>query len=127
MAKVALLVGVSQYQPGLQALPSAAQDVVAMQRVLEHPEMGGFNEVKILTNPLTKELEIAIYDLFAERHSEDVVLFYFSGHGVKDEHRNLYLTTPQTRKSSKGIVVTPTAVAASYLQTQMSRSLCQRQ
>ncbi|NER31099.1 MAG: sulfatase-modifying factor protein, partial [Symploca sp. SIO1C4] len=127
MAKVALLVGVSEYQSGLQALPSAAQDVVAMQRVLEHPEMGGFNEVKILPNPLTKELEIAIYDLFAERHSEDVILFYFSGHGVKDEHRNLYLTTPETRKSSKGIVVTPTAVTASYLQTQMSRSLCQRQ
>ncbi|NEO32713.1 MAG: SUMF1/EgtB/PvdO family nonheme iron enzyme [Symploca sp. SIO3C6] len=127
MAKVALLVGVSEYQSGLQALPSAAQDVVAMQRILEHPEMGGFKEVKILTNPLTKELEIAIYDLFAERHSEDVILFYFSGHGVKDEHRNLYLTTPETRKSSKGIVVTPTAVTASYLQTQMSRSLCQRQ
>ncbi|NEO33899.1 MAG: hypothetical protein F6K36_26490 [Symploca sp. SIO3C6] len=127
MPKVALLVGVSEYQPGLQALPSAAQDVVAMQQVLEHPEMGGFDEVKILTNPLTKELEIAIYDLFAERHSEDVVLFYFSGHGVKDEHRNLYLTTSETRKNSKGIVVTPTAVAANYLQTQMSRSLCQRQ
>ncbi|MGB7440135.1 MAG: GUN4 domain-containing protein, partial [Coleofasciculaceae cyanobacterium] len=96
-------------------------------RVLQHPEMGGFDEVEILTNPNAQDLRIAIYDLFAERHSEDVVLFYFSGHGVKDEHRNLYLTTPETRKSSRGVVVTPTAVAASYLQTQMNRSLCQRE
>ncbi|MGQ4646212.1 caspase, EACC1-associated type [Lyngbya aestuarii] len=127
MAKFALLVGVSEYQPGLKPLASAVQDVLAMQRVLENSEMGGFDEVKILTNPATKELEIDIYDLFAERHSEDVVLFYFSGHGVKDEYRNLYLTTPETRKSATGVVVTPTAVAASYLQTQMNRSLCQRE
>jgi uncharacterized caspase-like protein len=42
MTKVALLIGVSEYEPGLNRLPSAVKDVEAMQRVLAHPEMGGF-------------------------------------------------------------------------------------
>ena len=122
MKKVALLVGVSEYQPGLQPLPSAIEDVRAMQRVLQHPEMGGFDKVDVLANPNTKEMEIAIYYLFSNRNPEDLVLFYFSGHGVKDQNRNLYLTTPETTKSQRGLVIPPTAVAASYLQTQINDS-----
>lgn len=41
MAKLALLIGISDYQPGLNALPGAVQDIKAMQRVLQHSEMGG--------------------------------------------------------------------------------------
>ncbi len=123
MKKVALLVGVSEYQPGLQPLPSAIEDVRAMQRVLQHPEMGGFDKVDVLTNPITQALRIEIYNLFAERSPEDLVLFYFSGHGVKDkQHYNLFLATPETIKDSKGSVVPPTAVAASYIQTQINDS-----
>ena len=122
MSKVALLVGVSKYQSGLPPLPSVLEDVGAMERVLKHPEIGGFDEVKVLRNPKTKELEIAIYHLFAERSPEDLVLFYFSGHGVKDQNRNLFLATPETIKSQRGLVVPPTAVAASYLQTQINDS-----
>ena len=40
MAKIALLIGVSEYQPGLNPLPAAVQDVEAMRRVLVNPEMG---------------------------------------------------------------------------------------
>ena len=113
MSKVALLVGVSEYQPGLPPLPSVIEDVDAMERVLRHPEIGGFNEVKVLRDPNTQELRIAIYNLFAERSPEDLVLFYFSGHGVKDQNRNLFLATPKTIKNQRGLVVPPTAVAAS--------------
>ena len=122
MKKVALLVGVSEYQPGLPPLPSAIKDVLAMQRVLQQKEMGGFDKVDVLTNPITQALRIEIYNLFAERSPEDLVLFYFSGHGVKDQNRNLYLATPETTKSQRGLVVPPTAVAASYLQTQINDS-----
>lgn len=41
MAKVALLIGVSEYETGLNPLPVAVKDVEAMQRVLVHSEMGG--------------------------------------------------------------------------------------
>ena len=44
MRKIALLIGVSEYQSGLNPLLGAVKDVEAMQRVLQHPEMGGFAE-----------------------------------------------------------------------------------
>ncbi len=127
MVKVALLIGVSEYQAGLQLLPSAIEDVRAMERVLQHPEIGGFDRVEVLPNPNTQAMRIAIYNLFAERSPEDLVLFYFSGHGVKDQNLNLYLTTPETTKNQKGLVVPPTAVAASYLQTQINDSRSQHE
>lgn len=40
MAKVALLIGISEYEPGLDPLPSAVKDVEAVRRVLVNPEMG---------------------------------------------------------------------------------------
>lgn len=51
MLKIALLIGVSEYEPGLTTLPAATKDVEAMQRVLLHPEIGGFDDVKVLINP----------------------------------------------------------------------------
>jgi uncharacterized caspase-like protein len=125
VAKIALLVGISKYdkqKSGLEPLPSTLKDVEAMRQVLEHPEQGGFAEVQVLTNPTKTELEIAVYELFVDRNPEDLVLFYFSGHGVKDQSGNLYLTTPETRQAQRGGVIPPTAVAASYLQHQMSDS-----
>lgn len=38
MAKVALLIGISEYEPGLNPLPNAVKDVEAMQRVLVNPK-----------------------------------------------------------------------------------------
>jgi branched-chain amino acid transport system substrate-binding protein len=35
VVKVALLIGVSQYQPGLKPLPSTLKDVEALERVLK--------------------------------------------------------------------------------------------
>ncbi|MGM3309280.1 caspase family protein [Anabaena sp. WFMT] len=63
MAKVALLIGVSEYEPGLNPLPAATKDVEAMQKVLENPEIGGFDEVKVLVNPQQSEIAVAIETL----------------------------------------------------------------
>ncbi len=82
MTKVALLIGVSEYEPGLNPLPGAVKDVEAMQRVLAHPEMGGFAEenITVLKNPQRQAIEDAIYKLFDNRQKDDLLLFYFSGH-----------------------------------------------
>ena len=116
MAKVALLIGVSEYETGLNPLPGAVKDVEAMQRVLAHPEMGDFAQenITVLKNPQRQAIEDAIYKLFDNRQKDDLLLFYFSGHGVKDESGKLYLSTCKTRKNN-GKLVKPSAVAASYL------------
>ena len=128
MAKLALLIGVSEYEPGLNPLPGSVLDVDALREVLVHPEMGGFAETDVITlkNPQRQEMESAIYELFANRSKDDLLLFYFSGHGVRDERGQLYLANCNTRKDN-GQLVDPTAVAATYLQNKINRSKSQRQ
>lgn len=43
--KIALLIGVSEYDHGLNPLPGAANDIEALERVLKKPEIGGFDIV----------------------------------------------------------------------------------
>lgn len=126
MAKVALLIGVSEYEPGLNSLSAAVKDVEAMQRVLRHPEIGSFDQVIPLINPDRQAMEEAIYALFASRSKEDLLLLFFSGHGIKDDSGNLFLATTKTRKD-QGKLVQPTAVAANVVQDMMNRSRSKRQ
>ncbi|WP_292877899.1 SUMF1/EgtB/PvdO family nonheme iron enzyme [Nostoc sp. NMS1] len=129
MVKVALLVGISEYEPGLNPLPSAVKDVEALREVLLHPDMGGFaaSDITLLKNPERQDVEEAIERLFTYQPKDDLVLFYFSGHGIKDDLGQLYLATRKTRKNSKGELVRSTAVAARFIQQCMSLSRSRRQ
>ena len=129
MKKVALLIGVSEYEPGLTPLPSALKDIEALQQVLVHPDMGGFAEtdITVLRNPQQYDIQLAVYTLFAGRHKDDLVLLFFSGHGIKDDQGRLFLSTRQTRKTERGELMTPTAVAASSIHEQMTKSRSKRQ
>lgn len=113
MVKVALLIGVGEYGNGLSSLPAAPKDVEAMREVLENIEIGGFDQVTPLINPERQAMEEAIYRLFANRKKDDLLLLFFSGHGVKDDSGNFYLAAHNTRKEQEALVQ-PTAVAASY-------------
>ncbi len=129
MTKVALLIGVSDYGPGFNWLPGAVKDVEAMQRVLQHPNMGGFAEVETLKNPDPLVMQAAIAALFKDKVCErdDLVLLFFSGHCVKDEHNQLYFATRFTCKNPKGKLVKSTVVPASFVQEIMSESLSRQQ
>lgn len=129
MAKVALLVGVSEYEPGLNPLPAAVKDLDAMQEVLLHPEIGGFaaSDIILLKNPNRQEMEESIEMLFANRHKDDLLLLFFSGHGIKDDTGRLYLGTSQTRKTPQGDLVRSSAVAANFVHENMGRSRSKRQ
>lgn len=123
MAKIALLIGVSEYGTGLSPLPGSALDVDAMQRVLVHPEMGGFAaiDIKVLKNPQRQAMVEEIYWLFNDRKKNDLLLFYFSGHGIKDEYANYYLATRDTRKENDRLYQ-PSAVRATDLHEFMENS-----
>ncbi len=130
MAKLALLIGVSEYEPGLNPLPTAVHDVVAMQAVLANPEMGDFaiSDITVLSNPDRQTMEDAIYSLFANCQKDDLVLLYFSGHGVVDDSYEFYFSTRFTRKEvGNGRLVPTTAVAARSVQGWMEQSRSQYQ
>jgi formylglycine-generating enzyme required for sulfatase activity len=126
MAKVALLIGVSEYETGLDGLPSAVNDVTAMRQVLANPEMGEFVDaaVNVLQNPSRQVMEDAIYHLFANRQKDDLVLLYFSGHGVVDDGGEFYFASRFTRKD-QGRLVPTTAVAARSVRDWMEQSKSQ--
>jgi hypothetical protein len=121
--KVALLIGVSQYEAGLPPLPAAPNDVEAMRRVLEDPKLGGFDMVNPLINPDPIAMQRAIHQLFADCQKDDLALLFFSGHGITDDNGRLYLTT----RITDGSFFKATSVPASFLHDVMNESRCQRQ
>ncbi len=125
MAKIALLIGVSEYKSGLTPLPSAIKDVEAMRRVLQNPEIGAFasTDVRVLKNPDRQTMEEAIEMLFSGRQKDDLILLFFSGHGIRDnDTRRFYLATCNTRESS----LRSTAVASSFVHDCMNESRSKR-
>ncbi|NES21062.1 MAG: hypothetical protein F6K41_19555 [Symploca sp. SIO3E6] len=127
MAKVALLFGVSEYEPELKSLPAASGDIEAMKRVLEHPEMGCFDEITCRNNPDSQSMQYEIETLFSGRSKDDLLLLYFSGHGIKDDTNRLYFASRNTRKSQKGELIRSTAVPASFIHEVMLNSRARRQ
>ena len=127
MVKVALLIGVSQYEPGLTALPSAVRNVAAMQRALQNPETAGFAQVKVLSNPTPMSMQKAIEMTFSDLAEDDLGLLYFSGHGLKDEDGRVYFATRYTRKDATGGLLRATAFPANFIQDILNKSRCQQQ
>ena len=78
MAKIALLIGVSQYTEDLKPLLSAEKDVEAMRRVLTNQEIGEFDQVATLLNPDPTEMRVQIENLFSDNRKRDdlILLFY---------------------------------------------------
>ena len=129
MKKLALLIGVSEYEYELNSLLGSLKDVDAMQRVLQHPEMGDFppDNIKVLKNPQIPNMSMEIEKIFSNCQKNDLVLLYFSGHGIKDDNGNLYLASSQTCKHPNGQLITSTTVAASFVHHIMDKSPSRRQ
>lgn len=121
--KAALLIGVSEYGEGIPPLSAPPNDVEAMKRVLENPNMGGFDEVQTLINAESVPIQQAIQRLFKNASKEDLVLLFFSGHGITDDENNLFLATCITPKDN----FEATAVSASFIQRVSRSSYAKRQ
>jgi len=90
MKKIAVVIGVSDYPQHIEAgtalspLPKAIVDAKAIAQLLEDKDIGDF-EVDLLINPSKSKMENAINDAFASsRAKQDMILLYFSGHGIED-------------------------------------------
>jgi Caspase domain/TIR domain len=125
--RVALLIGVSEYGEGLSTLLTPQNDILAMQRVLQNPDIGGFDEVEVLANPNLFQMDDAIGKLFSEqRNPDDLILLYFSGHGLKDNQGEFHFALPASR-FDQGELVKGTTLPASALHHCMNQSASKRQ
>lgn len=122
--RLALIIGNSAYRDGtLARLLTPDIDVGALAEILLDPEVGAFDDAKVLVNMTSATVRRAISDLFAQKSREDLLLLYFSGHGVLDDRGRLHLAVKDTDHG----LLRGTAVAASFIADEMDNSRSQRQ
>jgi hypothetical protein len=124
--KLALLIGVSDYSHGFSRLPGAITDVEALDAVLQSEELGDF-EVRSLLNPGTQIMHEEIKKLFSNCSQDDLVLLFYSGHGVKDPSNQLYFGTSETRKTASGELDKASAISADFIHDVMDNCPSQQQ
>jgi len=122
--RLALIIGNSVYLDGtLSRLLTPDADVGALGELLLDLERGGFDDVKVMVNMSSHTIRRAIASFFSKKAREDLLLLYFSGHGVLDDQGQLFLAVRDT--DSK--LLSGTAIPASYITTEMNTSYSQRQ
>lgn len=124
--KIALLIGVGDYGAGLKSLRCPVNGVEAMRSVLSCPDIGGFDQVVTLVNPDVGEMRSRISEVFAQLTKEDLIFFYFTGHGLKDMTGEFYLTTAQSELFANGRPNAGKAVEAHFLRRELSNACAQR-
>lgn len=122
--RTALVVGVSSYKK-LAPLPNSTRDAQAMEAVLK--DVAGFDKVDILIDPELTALGEAIEEHFVSARPDDLVLFYFSGHGITDDDGRLHFAVPTTHKHRDGTIIRASALTCQQLQEAMHRSRSRHQ
>ncbi len=121
--RFALIIANNDYQdPDFQKLIAPAQDAKALASVLKDPAIGDF-EVKALLNEPSYKVNEEIEAFFSDRKPDDLLLLYFSCHGIKDQNGHLYFATINTRRKLLG----STAVSANFVNNIMLHSRSKRQ
>ena len=95
MARHGLLIGVSRFDDTrLSALNAPARDVTALAEVLRDPARGGFDALAVSLDEDYLTVRDRLATLFEARDPDDMVLLYYSGHGVLRRGNRLFLATP---------------------------------
>jgi uncharacterized caspase-like protein len=121
--RFALLIGVGQYGEGFTPLPGSLLDITELAKVLTDPECGNF-QVELLADPESSEMRRNIETFFREGKPDDLLLFYFSGHGDLGNNfidPKLHLCAKDTHQLNKSLVES-SAMEAEFLKRQMYRS-----
>ncbi|MEH6401917.1 MAG: caspase family protein, partial [Sneathiella sp.] len=94
----AILVAASDFpeDDSLTNLRCPLQDVEALGEVLGADNHGGFDHVHILRNEPHYEILKKVNRVIKAAEREDMVVFFYSGHGKLDEAGRLYLATSNT-------------------------------
>ncbi|MFD0200144.1 MULTISPECIES: caspase, EACC1-associated type [Saccharothrix] len=116
MGRHALLVATGEYEDvRLSRLRAPEQDVERLAAVLEDSDVGGFTTVEVLRDRADHEIRRAVEDLLAPREADDLVLLYFSCHGLTTAARRLYFAASNTVQDRPA----GTAIPRSFLNEQL--------
>ena len=97
MGRYAYIIGSNEFlaESGLMNLVGPQKDVEDLSRLLADTERGKF-EVRKYVNMNSWEITKELFFSFGSKSSDDLLLVYFSGHGLLDEDGDLYLSAANT-------------------------------
>jgi len=122
--KYALIIGNNQYNdPKLARLKTPAADAQALANVLSDQNIGSFDKVISLVNKTESHVSRGISTFLTNKKPEDLVLVYFSGHGILDDRGRLFLALKDTRTS----LLKATAIPAAFISDEMDSCRSRRQ
>ncbi|MBU0703362.1 MAG: SUMF1/EgtB/PvdO family nonheme iron enzyme, partial [Chloroflexi bacterium] len=120
--RLALIIANDEFDdPRLTRLATPGRDAEALAAVLRDPAIGGF-DVTPLVNETMLDVRRAIARLYQQRKKGDLLLLYYSGHGIKDDYGDLYLATRNTELD----YASATAIDAAFVRGQLDKSHSQR-
>ena len=122
--KYALIIGNNKYNdPKLSQLKTPAADSTALAKVLDDKTIGSFDEVTPLINQTETRIRRAISTFLANKKPDDLVLLYFSGHGVLDDRGRLHLALKDTQMD----LLKATSIPSSFVADEMDSCRSKRQ
>jgi hypothetical protein len=94
MARHALLIGVSEFaDQRLARLNAPINDVTALRGILQDSSRGGFDSVALSLNDDFLTIRDHLSRFFHDRAPDDLLLLYYSGHGILGRGNRLFLAT----------------------------------
>ena len=122
--KYALIVANTEYtDPGLAQLTAPGKDAKEFGRVLDSREICAFDDVIILFNEDVFKVNETIDYFFSDKKPDDLLVLYFSGHGVRDEYGSLYLAVTNTNRER----LRSTAIKSEFITEVMDQCRSRRQ
>lgn len=94
MARHALLIGVSDFvDKRLARLNAPTNDVIALREILLDAARGAFDTVELSFDEDFVGMRDNLSQFFRDRAPDDMLLLYYSGHGILGRGNRLYLAT----------------------------------
>lgn len=109
--KYALIIGNDQYTDAkLSRLKTPTEDARELEKVISNEKIGGFESYS-LVNKNEAEIRREISEFLGSKKPDDLVLVYFSGHGVLDGRGRLFLAFKDTQSNN----LSGTAIPSSFI------------
>jgi formylglycine-generating enzyme required for sulfatase activity len=121
-SKFALVIANTEYEDASFAkLTAPGRDAEEFAQILR--ELAAFDEVQVLLNEGEGKTRRSIARFFAERKRDDLLLLYFSGHGIRNEQGQLFLAANDTEIN----ILEASGIPADFVTNSMNNSRSQRQ
>lgn len=121
MGRYALLIGTDEYIE-FPSLNAPSKDVQALEDVLKNDAIGYFDEVKPLINQPWHTVRTEFFRFLKDKKSDDLLLIYFSGHGVLSDLGDVYLAFKDTQKD----LVDGTSIDANSINNALDQCVSKR-